>query len=626
MENTCENFQEQILELITGTLPAEKAADLERHISKCPSCRAYLEALQTDDKLLGEFAEAMQPRVARLENNVIDAINRGIPKRKAKSISIWRKIIKSRITKFAAAAVIIIAVLIGMYQFGGSIDGASVAFAEIKKAVNEMPLLHKVLQTERDGKKFYTENWYCFESKTVLSKYAVDGKCFKISSLDYYTMENIVYDPDSDVVRVSYRVDVDSGGLPSSPWLIVGDYIEQYVWEDAEVSHEKGLYEGNDVDIYYFSIARNFRDEREEAEFIVNRNSHLPILYKRRFWTPEGRLRIGQVISFDFREKGPKDIYDLGVPGTTKVVYDLESKKRFEKKRQLLQEKLVYEERFKEVYQLKEGEVLRHIPPSLAEPRIKIDQISRSLRQLKREGSQIMPRTATGEKERKNQESYYTMFSWDGKIIRDNRPIFTGGVSLKTAFERIIGLSKFQYDIPNTLVSIEIPGDWVVRKGSSKQQQLRALERIVQSYTKRPIRFERRQIEREVIVARGKFQFKPLSGTFDDSWIHVFSDKLDPDERGGGTLHSSLDRFLNQRLAVTQLNQQVVNLTESSDNVVHNYGTHMSAYLGKIPDGSERDAKLDLLLGNLARQTSITFTKERRKVDVWYVIDRHKEK
>ena len=43
--------------------------------------------------------------------------------------SIWRTIMKSPITKLAAAAVIIIAVLIGVHYLGGSIDGASLAWS-----------------------------------------------------------------------------------------------------------------------------------------------------------------------------------------------------------------------------------------------------------------------------------------------------------------------------------------------------------------------------------------------------------------------------------------------------------------------------------------------------------------
>jgi outer membrane lipoprotein-sorting protein len=45
-------------------------------------------------------------------------------------------IMKSPITKLAAAAVIIIAVLIGVNQFGGSIDGASVAWAQVVEQIN----------------------------------------------------------------------------------------------------------------------------------------------------------------------------------------------------------------------------------------------------------------------------------------------------------------------------------------------------------------------------------------------------------------------------------------------------------------------------------------------------------
>lgn len=55
--------------------------------------------------------------------------------------NIWRTIMKNRITKFAAAAVILIAVMIGINQFGGSIDGAGVAWGEVLKQVENIPAL-----------------------------------------------------------------------------------------------------------------------------------------------------------------------------------------------------------------------------------------------------------------------------------------------------------------------------------------------------------------------------------------------------------------------------------------------------------------------------------------------------
>lgn len=538
--------------------------------------------------------------------------------------NIWEIIMKNKITKLTVAAVIIIAILIGINKLGGSINITSVAFAkafdEIKKAANQMPLVHKVLYTDREDKNYYTENWYWFESKNVLSKYVVDDKCFKISSLNYSTMENVVYDPNSSVARISYRVDVSPDNLPASPWSIVGEYIEDYVRRKADVSHEKDTFEGEDVDIYYFSIPCNFRNEREETEFIVNRNSHLPILYKRKLWTPEGLLRFDQVISFDFPENGPKDIYDLGVSRATEVIYDSESKKRLDKKMELIEDKAVYEEQFKRIYRLEEGEVLKNIPLSLAEPRIKIDEINNAIEVLVREGSQIMPSSSPDEIKRMNEENHYTMFSWDGKRAKRG-PNFTDGVSIKTAFETIVVLSQFQYDsISDTLSSIKIPGDWVIRSGASKKQLLAAFEGILRDFTNRSIRFEKRQVKLDVIVARGEFHFKPLGSTYNDNWIHVFSDKLDTDESGGGGTYS-LDSFLTQQLA-RQIKQMVVNLTKSSnDDIEFSYGCHMSAYLAKIFDGSERKSKLDLLLKNLSRQTSLVFTKERREIDIWNVVE-----
>jgi len=52
-------------------------------------------------------------------------------------ISIWRIIMKSRITKLAAAAVIVFAALVCVHQFGGSIDGTTVAWARVIETIEK---------------------------------------------------------------------------------------------------------------------------------------------------------------------------------------------------------------------------------------------------------------------------------------------------------------------------------------------------------------------------------------------------------------------------------------------------------------------------------------------------------
>ena len=49
---------------------------------------------------------------------------------------LWSDIMKSPVMKLSIAVVIIIAVLIVIHQFSGSIDGASVAWAQVVEQIN----------------------------------------------------------------------------------------------------------------------------------------------------------------------------------------------------------------------------------------------------------------------------------------------------------------------------------------------------------------------------------------------------------------------------------------------------------------------------------------------------------
>lgn len=78
-----------------------------------------------DDRILGDakiaFLESTESGTMSVQSN----------------FSVWRLIMKSRITKFAAAVVILITILIGINQFGGSIDGASEEFAQVLEQIKK---------------------------------------------------------------------------------------------------------------------------------------------------------------------------------------------------------------------------------------------------------------------------------------------------------------------------------------------------------------------------------------------------------------------------------------------------------------------------------------------------------
>jgi hypothetical protein len=149
MENGCKDIQEQIPEFITGTLSAEKTAELQHHIDRCANCSKHLEALQADDKLLGDFAAAMQPRVARLENNVIDSLQCRLSEKPSRAIPMLRAVLRSRMVRFAAAAVL----LISFGYFGGWLSSRRLLDTEQLKSALESEIRQNLLaQIDHDRK------------------------------------------------------------------------------------------------------------------------------------------------------------------------------------------------------------------------------------------------------------------------------------------------------------------------------------------------------------------------------------------------------------------------------------------------------------------------------------------
>jgi hypothetical protein len=110
MEQICKDVQDQIPQLVAGTLSQEKASELQHHISQCPLCSEYWQALLADDERLSKFAEMMQPKIHRLEEVIVSKLKRTASSKAVEKNSTWSIILKSQAVKLAAAAVFLIAV------------------------------------------------------------------------------------------------------------------------------------------------------------------------------------------------------------------------------------------------------------------------------------------------------------------------------------------------------------------------------------------------------------------------------------------------------------------------------------------------------------------------------------
>ena len=109
MKIECKNIQEQIPCFIAGTLSQQESKNVQSHIEACPVCREYKEAMQRDDRLLIDYADSMRLSIARMEREVRSAIESKPVHHRPQLSDVILHFMESKFTRFAAAAVLIIA-------------------------------------------------------------------------------------------------------------------------------------------------------------------------------------------------------------------------------------------------------------------------------------------------------------------------------------------------------------------------------------------------------------------------------------------------------------------------------------------------------------------------------------
>jgi hypothetical protein len=118
MNNPCEKINDKIADYVLGILNEDEIAAVDAHIKQCSRCKGYLEALQNERKVLLQLGENIDSQMDEQQNRVIEALEK-VSCEKSQRFSIFKIFGNSRITKFAAAAVVAIALLVPL-SFGMS--------------------------------------------------------------------------------------------------------------------------------------------------------------------------------------------------------------------------------------------------------------------------------------------------------------------------------------------------------------------------------------------------------------------------------------------------------------------------------------------------------------------------
>jgi outer membrane lipoprotein-sorting protein len=152
-------MQDKIVDYVLGILSKKESDTLAEHISSCADCEQYAQALQNENLSLLQLGETLQADMPTRQDKVIEALNRYSPTTQTKVFSIGRIIMKSRMTKLAAAAVIIIAILAGLpfINNGGPGDALAMVHAALEQAraymyTMEMKTTGKLMPVAQESK------------------------------------------------------------------------------------------------------------------------------------------------------------------------------------------------------------------------------------------------------------------------------------------------------------------------------------------------------------------------------------------------------------------------------------------------------------------------------------------
>ena len=147
MTDECPKIQDQITEWINGILPAEQIRTVEDHLLTCPDCQGYRDALEHDGQMLSDYVQSVDELVARLEDRVLEKLK--VEPEQPKP-SIWSTIMSNRFTQFAAAAVIAIVGIAGLYYFffTSTESGPGVAWGTVFEKVSKVTnYVHRLKMT-----------------------------------------------------------------------------------------------------------------------------------------------------------------------------------------------------------------------------------------------------------------------------------------------------------------------------------------------------------------------------------------------------------------------------------------------------------------------------------------------
>ena len=264
---------------------------------------------KVDDKILGDTLSAFEKSIAS------DSVDY--------RPNMWRIIMKSKMTKFAATAVIILAVFLGANYFDSSLQVTSVALGQVLEKMSEVPFMRAVT-TEIHGDSMRKHvHWCNFRENKTFAEYDKTIWCWDQNANKQYMYRFL------DKLLIISKLPEDDFYGSDSAYSLVKDFIEYSKSEQDKIHSTKEWLNGIKAEV--FTVRKEYGEETPmfmdsqpvfaiERVLIIDPAKCLLIEAKAKYLDKNGQVITFSKVEVTYPQNGPSQIYDLGVPRDAEVI------------------------------------------------------------------------------------------------------------------------------------------------------------------------------------------------------------------------------------------------------------------------------------------------------------------
>lgn len=313
MNGRCEEYQSALPDLLSGLLPEAQVDAIMRHVGECPACRAYFEALQDDDELLTGYVAAMRPVIAAVEDVVVRSLGQRM-REPAGTAAPSRTMARGTRLRLAVAAVVALAILGVLGRVLGPVRMSTPSLAQTLEAMQARPWVHSVTEMQSSEGVEVHEDWECF-AVHIRARKTPDGF---VRYTNFAENAAYQYNPHSHKITVAFTTDNYMVPRHKTAFDMVSEIVESVDATTVTITRQPRVGRGQRVEL----IRLDFTSNPYCESTVLVRDIQQNLLLQMEQNALNGQERYCITTAFDYPDRGPGDIYALGVPPDA-VIHDI---------------------------------------------------------------------------------------------------------------------------------------------------------------------------------------------------------------------------------------------------------------------------------------------------------------